>query len=325
MKAILVETPGGVEQLRLVDQPVPEPGPGHIRVRLGAIGLNFADVMGRRGEHPGIRQPPVVLGCEGAGVVDAIGPGVTQHQVGDRVGIYSPFCGSYAEWMTVPEGYALPLPASVPDEDAAAFTHVYLTAWHCLVTVGRATAGERLFVSAAAGGVGIAVLQLGRALGLEVIGGVGSDEKLPFLASLGFDRAFNYRRDDAVARLLELTDGRGLDLAVDTVAGPLFHAIEESLAPLGRLVTAGLADRIMPQPDVGLMLGKCSTYATMNLSIVFRDRIDIVRPSWDRLMGLYEAGLLTPHIGARFPLAEVGKAHTLMESRASTGKILLLP
>ncbi len=325
MNAILVEQPGGIEELKLVQQPVPVPQAGEVRVRIHAIGVNYADVLGRRGTHPGIRQPPLVIGCEAAGVVDAVGAGVTMHHVGDRVGVYAPPGGTYAERVVVPETYAVPLPDEMSWEQGAAFTHVYLTAWHGLRTKAAAKSGETLFVSAAAGGLGLAVLQIAQAWDMTIIAGAGSDEKARFLAEWGFGTTIVYGREDVRARLMDLTDGRGVDIAIDTVGGDLFDALQDSLAPLGRLVTAGVAGGVPPLPSMARLLTRSATYATLNLSVIFDKRPDLVRESWTDLCRLYAEGHLDPVIGARFPLAAVAEAQALMESRGSTGKILLLP
>lgn len=325
MKAIEVTRPGGVEVLRAVDVRPPATGPHDVRIRLHAIGVNYADVLCRRGTHPSMRQPPIIVGCEGAGTVEACGDQVTQHRIGDRVGVYSPFGGAYAEQIAVPEHYAMPLPAAMSWEDAAAFTHVYLTAFHALKTQGRASAGERLFVSAAAGGLGGAALQLAACFELDVIAGVGSDDKAAQLRAAGIEHVINYEREPLRDRIAAITAGRGVDLAIETVGGTVFTAVQESLAPLARLVTVGVAGGDGPKPDVGALLEKSASYATLNLSVVFAQFPQRIAESWRELLALHASGALRPQIGHRFPLDAAADAQALMESRRSTGKILLLP
>lgn len=325
MKAIRAERRGGPEVLAKVDLPMPEIDDHAVLVRLHAIGVNYADVMCREAAHPSMQPPPIVVGCEGAGIVEACGAAVRDHQPGDRVGIYSPFGGAYAEWISVPAHYALPLPATMSFEDGAAFTHVYLTAYHALHTLGRAQVGDRLFISAAAGGLGTAILQLAKAWCLEAIAGVGSDEKRSFLAGLGVEHVVNYRREDVASRLAEITAGQGPDLVIETVGGELFETLQRALAPLGRLVTVGVAGGIEPRPDVGTLLSKSAVYAALNLSVIFARKRELIPPSWRDLCDLYMKGTLQPVIGHRFRLDEAAAAHELLESRRSTGKILLFP
>ncbi|NKF22621.1 quinone oxidoreductase family protein [Solimonas marina] len=325
MRAIEVTHPGGPEVLRLIDAPLPVPRADEVRVRLHAIGVNYADVLCRRGAHPSMRQPPIIVGCEGAGEVVACGPDVTQHRVGERVGVYSPFGGAYADELVVPERYALPLPAAMAWDEAAAFTHVYLTAWHALRTQGRATPGDWLFVSAAAGGLGGAVRQLADAFGLQIIAGVGSDAKADALRAAGCAHVVNYEREDLRARLADITGGRGVDIAIETVGGRVFAAVQQALAPLARLVTVGVAGGDGPQPDVGTLLAQSASYATLNLSVIFARCAALIAPSWQALLALYARGALRPQIGHRYALAQAADAQALMESRRSTGKIVLTP
>ncbi|HUD51078.1 NADPH:quinone oxidoreductase family protein [Parvibaculum sp.] len=325
MKAIRAERRGGPEVLAWVDLPVPEIDEHAVLVRFHAIGVNYADVLCREAAHPSMRPPPIVVGCEGAGVVVACGAAVREHRPGDRVGVYSPFGGAYAEWVSVPAHYALPLPETMSFEEAAAFTHVYLTGYHALRTLGHAESGDGLFISAAAGGLGTAILQLAKAWNLRMIAGIGSDEKREYVAKLGVEHVVNYRVEDVSARLAEITEGRGPDVVIETVGGELFWTLQQALAPLGRLVTVGVAGGIEPRPDVGTLLSKSASYAALNLSVIFARKPELIPPSWRDLCDLYMNGALPPVIGHRFRLDEAAMAHELLESRRSTGKIILLP
>lgn len=333
MKAILVPRSGGPDVLQWVDLPVPDPGPGEIRVRLAAIGVNFADVLCRRATHRSMRPPPIVPGCEAAGVVDACGAGVTRWRLGDRVGVYSPFGGAYAEAMVVPERYALPLPPAMSFDEAAAFTHVALTAHAALCPdaprgeiVAHATNGApTLLVTAAAGGLGGLVLQLGAALGLRTIAAVGSPEKQALLRARGIVDVVDYGSASLLDAVRERTDGRGVDLVVETVGGAVFDDALRALAPLGRIVVAGAAGGALPSPDLAALLDRSATCTTLNLSVRYASAPDAIDASWATLTGLYGEGRLRPRIGRRLPLAQAAEAHRLLESRQTVDKLLLMP
>src|SRR5260370_23868971 len=172
MQAIVVERAGSPEVMVPSELEKPSPGPGEVLVRLYASGVNYADLMLRSGKYPGMRQPPRIPGCEGSGYVESVGRGANRFRRGDRVGVYSPGGGAYAEWMTARETHVLPLPPAMSFVEGAAFLHVFLTAYHALRTLGRARPDEWLIVTAAAGGVGSALVQLALAWGIRIIGAV---------------------------------------------------------------------------------------------------------------------------------------------------------
>jgi NADPH2:quinone reductase len=325
MKAIRVERAGGPEELRTVDVPEPKPSAGEVLIRIHASGVNYADIMCREGSHPGMTQPPLIPGCEGSGIVTSCGPDATRFQEGDRVSVYSPPGGTYAKWMTAPEDYVLPIPDVMSFEDGAAFTHVFLTAYHALHTLGRANAGEWAVVTAAAGGVGTALIQLARVEELHVIAGVGSSEKLNLLAELGVEYTINYRAASLSSHVLELTGGRGADIVLESVGGAVFKETLECLGPLGRLVLFGIASGESMAVHPFDLLKTSSVFAALNLSVLFARAQKLVRHSWRELLRLYEAGSISPVIRYRFPLEQAAEAHRLMESRTSVGKLLLLP
>ena len=324
MKSVLVRHAGGPECLEVVDLPVPEPGPGEVRVSIRAIGVNYADVMGRKAIHRSIRPPPIAIGCEAAGVIDACGAGVDPARLNERVGVYSPFGGAYAEAITVPQQYALPLSAKMPFEEAAAFTHVFLTAHEALNGVAPLRAGSSVLVTAAAGGLGGALIQLVQTAEARVIAAVGSEVKRQLLTARGLASVIDYGKTDLTAAVLAATGGRGVDLAVETVGGDIFQQAQRALAPLGRIVIAGMAGGKEAPPDVATLLDRSASCTTLNLSVVFAHRPDRIRSVWSNLTRLYEAGKLQPRIGHRFKLQDAAAAHRLLESRASTDKILLL-
>jgi NADPH:quinone reductase-like Zn-dependent oxidoreductase len=323
MLAMIAEEAGGPHVLSRADIGKPTPPRGEVLVRLHASGVNYADVMLRAGRYPGLPGPQRVLGCEGSGVVEAVGPDVTRFKAGDRVGVYSPRGGSYAEWMIAPENYALPLPPSMPFEDAAAMLHVFLTADHALRVLGRGRAGEWVVITAAAGGVGTALIQLAHASGLRIIGGVGSPDKLATLRDLGVEHRINYRMESLSAFVRGVTAGYGADLVLESVGGAVFQEGVASLAPLGRLIVFGVASGERQAVDPFALHRTSSMLGMLNMSTVFANRHDLVDASWSELVALYEKGAVRPFISRRFRLEEVAEAHRLLESRATVGKLVL--
>ena len=325
MKAILATRSGGPEVLTEVDAPEPMPGPSEVRVRIASIGVNYADVMCRKAIHRSMRPPPIVLGCEAAGVVDACGPKSSRLQPGERVGVYSPFGGAYAQALVVPEAYALPIPPQMSFETAAAFTHVYLTAYEALHLGGTPAPGMTVLVTAAAGGLGGAIVDVATLLGLRVVAAVGSPAKRERLQQRGVGTVVDYAGHDLAAAVLEITGQRGVDIAIDTVGGAVFAQAQNCLTPLGRIVIAGAASGDEPRPDVDALLSRSAVFSTLNLSVVFAHRPEHMHEVWGRLIAWYGAGSLGPRIGHRFALSRAADAHRLLESRASTDKILLDP
>jgi NADPH2:quinone reductase len=325
VKAVLVRRAGGPDVLELVEQPVPNPGHGEVRVRLHSIGVNYADVMCRKAIHRSMRPPPIVLGCEASGIIEACGTGTPERSVGERVGVYSPFGGAYAEALVVPESYALRLPDSMTFEEGAAFTHVYLTAYQALHGISPLQKGSSVLVTAAAGGLGGAVIQLASAAGARVIAAVGSASKRAELQARGIEHVIDYGSSDLTAETLRATSQRGVDLAIETVGGRIFQQAQQALAPLGRIVIAGMAGGGESQPDIPALLARSASCATLNLSVVYSQQPAHMRGVWAQLCSLYATGGLSPDIGNRFPLAQAADAHRLLESRANVGKILLNP
>ena len=324
MKAIRVDSPGGTDRLRAVQAARPVPGPGQVLIRLRVSGVNFADILCRRGEHPGMSAPPLILGCEGSGTVEACGPDCQTYRGGERVVVYAPWGGTYAEWMAAPESYVLPLPKTMSFQEGAAFTHTFLTAYHTLFTLGRATQREWLLVTAAAGGVGMAVVQLAQAHALRIIGCVGSDAKKVVLGALGVEHQINYEESDLASQVTSITGGRGVNLALESVGGRVFDQALASLAPLGRLILFGIAGGNPPSVSPFQRLSKSAIWGALNLSVLFSHANHLIRDSWEALLDLHMREKIRANIHHTFPLHEAAGAHRLMESRGSTGKILLL-
>ena len=327
MKAILVERTGGLDALRPVEQPWPRPGPGEIVVRLSHIGVNFADILCRRGTHPGMRQPPIVPGCEGAGIVDACGSSVTRWRVGDRVGVYSPFGGAYAEAIALPQDYAVGLPESMDMASAAAATHTALTAWmaiHGATDVEEAPArGGTMLVTAAAGGLGGMLLQLGAAAGLTVAAAVGSATKAELLLRRGWRHVYDYGAGPLDRAIASDFGTRGMDLVVETVGGAVHRQAQATLAPLGRYVIAGCASGEPAVLDERALLARCARCTWLNLSQVFAQRPDLVRHAWRHLVADHAQGAWQARVSRQFSLDDVAEAHRLMENRLGTDSFVL--
>jgi NADPH2:quinone reductase len=318
MKAILVERHGGPEVLELRDVPEPAPGAGEVRVRVAACGQNYADILWRTGNYPGA-TPPAIPGMEVAGTVDAVGPGVEWPRPGDRVAAVLFRGGGYAEAAVAPAACCVPLPDAWSFERGAAFLLQHLTAWHALTTMGRAAAGELCVVHAAAGGVGGAAVELARHLGLRVVATAGSPAKRERALALGAEAAADYE-----GFVEEVKRRGGADVVIESVGGHVVKRSLECLRPLGRLVVIGFAGRRPASISEADLLVGSRTVAGLHLSAVVA-RPDYFRPTVARLIRLVDEGAVSVRIGGRFALADAPDAHRHMESRASEGKIVLLP
>jgi NADPH2:quinone reductase len=318
MRAIQVERHGGPEVLELREVPEPLPGPGEVRVRVAAAGQNYADILWRLGMYPGA-ELPAVPGMEVAGTVDAVGPGVEWPRVGDRVAALLFRGGGYAEAAVAPAAHCVALPDGWSFEQGAAFLLQHLTAWHGLTTMGRAAPGEVCVVHAAAGGVGGAAVELARHLGLAVVATASTAEKRAVGLALGADAAADYEGFVEQVRAFG-----GADLVLESVGGHVLKRSLECLKPFGRLVAIGFAGRRPASVSEADLVAGTRTVAGFHLSAVAA-RPGLLRSSAEALVRLVDAGTLSIRVGARFPLAAAAQAHQLMESRASQGKILLLP
>ncbi|MBW3622689.1 MAG: NADPH:quinone oxidoreductase family protein [Armatimonadetes bacterium] len=326
MKAVRCEARGGPDTLRLRDVPDPEPGAGQALVRVQAAGVNYADIAMRLGLYPGSPEPPFVPGFEVCGTVESVGEGVEEFRPGDRViGLLrSPQHGGYAEKAIVNAGTTFPLPDSLSFEEGAAFGIVFLTAYGCLKLQGHLQPGETVLIHAAGGGVGTAAVQLARAWGASVIATAGTDEKLERVRELGADVLINYRTNDFAERVTEATEGRGVDLVLESIGGEVFEKSYRLLAPLGRIITVGINSRTPNEVKTSSLLFNTRGALGFHMSAL-GSKPGLYQACFDELKELLEAGTIRPIIGHRFPLGEAGEAHRLMESRESFGKIVLLP
>ncbi len=343
MKCVVVREHGGPEVLLLEERPVPEPGPGQVRLRVEAVALNHLDIWVRRGV-PGHPFPlPIVPGCDIAGVVDALGPGGhPSFHAGDDVlaapgvscgacaacargddhlcrdyGILGETCdGGCAEYAVVPARNLLPRPAGMAAEQAAALPLVFLTAWHMVVERARLRPGETMLVHAAGSGVSSAAIQIGKVLGARVIATAGTDAKAGKARALGADEAVNYRSLDFAAEVRRLTGKRGVDVIVDHVGPDTWEKNIRSLARGGRLVLCGSTSGFEVRTDTRLLFFK-------NLSILGSTMGS--RGELHEVLRLVAAGRLRPVVDSVLPLADVREGHRRLEAREAFGKIVLVP
>jgi NADPH2:quinone reductase len=325
-RAVQIEATGGPEVLQLVHLNVGEPGPGEVRIRHHAIGLNFIDIYHRTGLYP--LPLPARLGMEGAGVVEAVGEGVTHLAVGDRVAYASQPPGSYCDVRVMPATHVCRLPDSLSFEEGAAMMLKGLTVQyllkHCRPVEGL-QAGDFVLWHAAAGGVGLIACQWARALGLKLIGTAGSDEKCALALAHGAHACINYRREDFVARVRAITGGLGVKVVYDAVGRDTFAGSLDCLAPFGLLVSFGNASGPVPPVEPALLAAKGSLYLTrQTLFSHLRSRAH-TQAMADDLFAVVTAGQVRIPVSQRFSLAQVADAHRALAARETTGATVLLP
>ncbi|WP_420997941.1 quinone oxidoreductase family protein [Cupriavidus sp. 30B13] len=302
-----------------------EPGPGEVLLRQEAAGVNFIDTYHRKGLFP-IGELPRALGVEGAGVVEAIGPGVTSVRVGERVSYpRSPVIGGYASRRTIPEWLLMRLPDGIDTDTAAAISLRGMTAHMLMSRVRPLNAGDTVLVHSAAGGLGLVLVQWAKALGVRVIGTVGSPAKADLASSAGADAVILYKNADFVEATRELTNGAGVDVVYDGVGGDNFTRSLAVIKPFGMAINLGQSGG--PLPTVGL--AELGPYQSLSVSVPglspYLRTLAAVQPAADQVFARVLDGTLKVHIGARFPLAQAADAHRLIESAQSTGSIILLP
>lgn len=319
MRAIRVHQPGGPEAMRLEELPVPEPGPGQALVRLSYAGVNFIDVYHRSGLYP--LPLPFTPGSEGAGVVEAVGSGVDRIRVGDRVA-YAGVPGSYAEFVAVDASRLVPVPEAVPLDVAAAVMLQGMTAHYLTHSTYPLEVGDVALVHAAAGGVGLLLVQLAKRRGARVIGTVSTEEKARLARDAGADEIVFYTRENFRDAVLRLTGGRGVDVVYDSVGRTTFDDSLASLRPRGMMVSFGQSSGPIPPFDP-LVLGRGSVFFTRpSLAHYVTEREELL---W-RANDLFEwigCGELRVRIDRALPLESAQEAHRLLEGRKTAGKLLL--
>ena len=324
MRAIQVQRHGGPEVLELVDLPVREPGAGEVLIRHRAIGVNFIDTYFRSGLY---KVPlPLVPGSEGAGVIEEVGPGVSHFQAGDRVAYAAGGPGSYAETRTIEAAQIVKLPDAIDFETAAAMMLKGLTVQYLLLRTspqGGLQAGDTIVWHAAAGGVGLIGVQWAKALGLRVIGTAGGPEKCALAKRHGADEMIDYHREDVVARVKELTGGKGVKIVYDSVGKDTFERSLDCLAPFGLLVAFGNASGPIPPFDILSLSRKGSLYVTRP-TLNTHSKEHLAEMAHD-LFTVVATGLVKIDVAQRYPLAEAARAHAELEGRKTTGASVLLP
>ncbi|WP_334155193.1 quinone oxidoreductase family protein [Tepidimonas sp.] len=325
-RAVQIDAPGGPEVLRLVEVEVGDPGPGEVRIRHHAIGLNFIDVYHRTGLYP--MPLPARLGMEGAGVVEAVGQGVTHLAEGDRVAYASQPPGSYCDVRVMSAMNVCRLPDAISFEEGAAMMLKGLTAQYLLKhsrPVEGLQPGDYVLFHAAAGGVGLIACQWARALGLRLIGTAGTDDKCALAIANGAEHCINYRTQNFVERVKAITGGKGVKVVYDSVGKDTWDGSLDCLAPFGLMVSFGNASGPVPPFAPGILGPKGSLYVTRQTlfsHITSRERTQAMA---DDLFGVVTSGQVQIHVEQRFALAQVQDAHRALEARQTTGSTVLLP
>ncbi len=321
---IRVHETGGPEVLRFEQVDLDAPGPGQVRLRQTCVGLNYIDVYFRTGLYP-LPGLPFTPGLEAAGVVEAVGDGVTEVAVGQRVAYAALPVGAYAESRLMAADRLVPIADGISDEQAAAMMLKGMTAYYLLRRTFRVEPGQTILFHAAAGGVGLIACQWAKHLGATVIGTVGSDAKAELAKAHGCDHPIRYDQEDLVARVRELTGGKGVPVVYDSVGQATFDHSLDCLAPLGMLVSFGQSSGKVPPFDTGVLAGKGSLFLTRPTLMTYTAaRVDLVQAA-EELFEVVASGAVRIEINQRFPLRDAADAHRALEGRRTTGSTVLLP
>jgi len=323
-RRIRIEQHGGPEVLKVEQYEVGEPGPGEARVRQTAIGLNFIDTYFRSGLYPPPSGLPFTPGNEAAGVVEAVGEGVTEVKVGQRVASASSL-GAYADERLVPAKVLVPLPDGISDEQAAAMMLKGMTAQYLLRQTYVVKRGDTILVHAAAGGVGLIMVQWAKDLGATVIGTVGSEDKAEIARQHGADHVILYKQEDFAQRVVEITGGAKLPVVYDGVGKATFMKSLDCLRPRGLMVTYGNASGPVDAFNLGILSQKGSLYVTRPTLFSYTATRDELLACANDLFGVVKKGTVKIGINQRFPLDQAADAHRALEGRETTGSTLLIP
>jgi NADPH:quinone reductase-like Zn-dependent oxidoreductase len=337
MKAVVALRFGGPDVLRMQEMPLPCPDPGEILVRVRSIGLNFADLFARMGVYPLTPPPPFIPGLEFSGDVVAVGPAVVTFRGRERVMGYSRH-GSHAEYLKVRAPLAVTMPASMSYEEGAAFVATSITAYHGLIRLANLRKGERVLIHAAAGGVGLAAIQIARHCGATVFATAGSEEKLAVASKWGADHLINYRTTDFADAVRSLTGGKGVDVIMDSVGGEVFRKGWSLLADMGRYVLFGVASvvgsgalsRVKAAASFAQMrpifppslISQNKGLFAFNLGTL-SDADSYLAEAAEEVLSLYNRGALKPVVGRIFPFDQVADAHSFLQTRQSVGKVVI--
>jgi synaptic vesicle membrane protein VAT-1 len=341
MRAMVVRRYGQPEVFEVQQVPDPQPKAGEALIRVKAIGINFADLLQRMGLYPGSPKPPFIPGLEIAGVVEKIVEGSRRDETnalkpGDAV-VAMPHFKAYAEWVAVPTNTVYRIPAGMPFEDAAAFPVNYLTAYHSMFTMGNLQPGDRILIHGAAGGVGIAAVQLARARGLVIFGTAGP-AKQDYLRKIGVDHPIDYEKSDFVKVVRQYAPD-GIEMVMDPIGGKSLTRGQKCLGPTGRLVIYGLSEAagsggkrnllrgakaLLQSPRFHPLKLMAQNLAVIGVSLgVMDSRGALLRSELDELFRMYSAGKIKPVIGKTFPLEQAAAAHQYIHDRKNIGKVVL--
>jgi synaptic vesicle membrane protein VAT-1 len=339
MRAVWIARVGGPEVLEVRETPEPIPGPGEVRIRVRAAGLNFAEVMARMGLYPDAPKLPCVVGYEVAGVVDALGSGVAAPAVGTRVLALTRF-GGHSEAVCLQAGLAIPMPEGMSFEEGAALPVNYITAFHMLFRVAALREGEKVLVHMAAGGVGIAALQLCRTVAGVTTFGTASASKHGAIRAQGCDHPIDYRSADYEAAVKRLTGGKGVDVVLDALGGADWRKGYRLLRPAGRLVIYGFANMAsgerrnlvnvarqalsMPRFSPLALMSDNRAVAGVNIGHLWSE-VEMLTGEIAALMDLYRKGAIRPVVDSVFPFEKAADAHRRIQRRENVGKVVLVP
>jgi NADPH:quinone reductase-like Zn-dependent oxidoreductase len=335
VKAVEIRRAGPPETLEAREVPLPQPGAGEVRIRVHRAGVNFADVLARQGIYPDAPKMPFVPGYEVSGIVDLAGPGVDGFRGGERVAAFTRF-GGYAEWAVAKASFVVPLPAGIDFSVGAAVPVNFITAYHCLFHTGALFPGDRVLIHAAAGGVGLAAVQMAKGAGAVVFGTAGSAEKVAFLKVFGVDHPIDYQAEDFVEAVKNITDGEGVDVILDSIGGQMLARDLRVLRPGGRIVSLGMAvamgksralmlRELMSAPRLQpvKLLESSRGFFGVNVLRLFEHRPALGSALLHKVFELAAAGKARPVIAGEIPLGQASEAHRMLQERSTIGKVLL--
>ena len=322
-KTVRIQQFGDADAMEIADLEVGDPGPGEIRIRHEACGLNFIDIYQRSGVYP--LPLPANLGMEGAGVVEVVGDGVTHLAPGDRAAYASAPPGSYSEARVMKAEQVCKLPDNIDFDTGAAMMLKGLTTQYLFRTTGRLKGGETVLFHAAAGGVGLIACQWARAMGVRLIGTAGTDEKCQMAIDHGADACINYSKEDFAARVKELTDGEGVDVVMDAVGKATWEGSLDSLKPLGIMITFGNASGKPDPIDPQVLSAKGSLYLTRPTLFTYIRNRELCQERADDLFYMVGSGKVKIEINQHYPLADIAQAHKDLEARRTTGATVIKP
>lgn len=324
MKAVLCKELGLADKLVVEETAAPSAAKGHVLVDVKAAGLNFPDTLIIQGKYQFQPELPFTPGGEGAGIITAVGEGISHLKVGDKV-IFMCQTGAFAEQVAVPAFTAIPMPEGLSFEMAAGITLTYGTSYHALKQRAALQAGETVLVLGAAGGVGIATVELAKAMGAKVIAAASTDEKLEFCKNSGADELINYSTEDMKARLKEITGGKGVDVIYDPVGGDYSEVAFRSMAPGGRHLVIGFAAGDIPRIPLNLCLLKQASLVGVFWGAWAAANTPVQIENMKEILGMVASGEVKASVNDVFPLEEVQAAYACLTERRAKGKVILTP